>query len=325
MRLLIPRSAAAWAQQRAATIVGQRQRQRSEALSLYRSLLRVAQRHEAELDPVCGEYIAWRTRDRFGRARHKPSMAKRSGLAAARSGLRRARGALDGNANDAQRLIDLAYGRVGRVRHVMQAHITRARSGGAVYEREVVRGPTRSLPPTIGRELSTALGELRAEKAAEEAAHAAERRKVAAAATAAAKRQDAKGAAAALPKGKGKGKGKGDGKREAKAGQVTQGGSERGGGALGHISVNAAVGAGKHVSLPFPAKTILELRGRLRWRSRRTRRFYQKFVGFRSLAMQELAKGNPEAIAAAEVAVARLAKGSERMRRLRKRGGKKKK
>ena len=250
LRLLIPRSRAAWAAERASTIVGTRVRQRREALSLYRALLREGRRHERERDPVCGEYIAWRARDQFRRgARGAASGKVTASLAAARNGLRRVRAAHSGDAADAQRLIDLAYGRVGRVRHVMQAHIARAQSGGDVALRPASRGSGEVLPPTVARELSIAMAALRKEKRAAEAAH-----------------------------------------------QATQ---------LKHNKSGFSAPKKKD---SYPARALLALRGRLRWESRRTRRFYQKFIHFRPLAFAALREGHPDALAAAKVAETRLAK-----------------
>jgi len=279
MQLLIPRSRAAWAAERASTIVRTRERQRREALSLYRALLREGRRHERERDPVCGEYIAWRARDQFRRgARGAASGKVTASLAAARNGLRRVRAAHSGDAADAQRLIDLAYGRVGRVRHVMQAHIARAQSGGDVALRPASRGSGEVLPPTIARELSIAMAALRKEKRAAEAAHQATQLKHNRSGFSAPKKKDSGGG----------GRGAAMESMEAPDGE--------------------GAGARKTTSLPYPARALLALRGRLRWESRRTRRFYQKFIHFRPLAFAALREGHPDALAAAKVAETRLAK-----------------
>ncbi|CEO98062.1 LYR motif-containing protein Cup1-like N-terminal domain-containing protein [Plasmodiophora brassicae] len=114
---------------------------RLRPLQLYKKLLRSGQRF---FDPVGSWYVQWRTRAMFRRYRHERDTRRiakhvKEGMTM----LRRVRRAVKGSTPDAQRVIDLAYGVTGRVKHEI------ARFRHLMLTRTDRIDPMHELPPLV--------------------------------------------------------------------------------------------------------------------------------------------------------------------------------
>lgn len=138
-------------------------RQRA-VVSLYRSLLKLS---SLFFDDVGSEYLQWRTREMFRRRQFERShKCVNAYVKEARVARRRVQRAIDGDAKTITHILELAYGKRGRLKHVFQAHFNEVQAGpkrhraltpprtstntGARWPHNL-RGYRQPLPPKITR------------------------------------------------------------------------------------------------------------------------------------------------------------------------------